>query len=61
MKISPLHGRGGGVGYPESGRTHPEGYAFYPSQRGDFPGGNYENTMDDLGPSAIFSLFHGRI
>src|SRR6058998_2376889 len=35
MKISPLHGRGGGVGYPESGRT-PKATPSTPPKEGIF-------------------------
>jgi len=31
-----LSWRGAGAGCREPGETHPEGYAFYPSQEGNF-------------------------
>ena len=40
MKISPLHGRGAGVGCPQSAGPTPEGCAFCPSQEGIFIGAN---------------------
>jgi len=38
MKISPLHGRGAGVGCPQLEGPTPEGYAFCPSSEGIFTG-----------------------
>ena len=38
MKIIPLHGRGVQGWAVRTGRTHPEGYAFYPFQEGIFMG-----------------------